>query len=281
MKIIIVIIVLFILCVAWFYSYSLREHLGKKNHPDRNLDRVVEHIEMLGLDYYVLEKVNYFDKSYPLFVVTRNPSNTTTNFSLCIFSGVHGDEPAGVEASLKFMSEITHESRYSNLYISIIPVVNPWGWIHNIRRNGDIKDVNRSFINEPTQESILLKKFLDQQSCSMVVDLHEDQFHKSFYLLSYGDKQLSKTQQVAKDIELTGVSLKNSAPNGVHHIDESEFNENSYPTLSLYARMNKTAYSYIIETPRELEMRRRVELHLNTLRKLIDNATNKALHPTL
>lgn len=263
---------LLILNFAWFYSNPLREHLDKKNYPARNLDRILKHIEMLGLDYHVLGQVNYFDKSYPLFVVTNSPSNTTANFNLCIFSGVHGDEPAGVEASLRFMSELTRESSYSNLNISIIPVVNPWGWVHNIRRNGDIKDVNRSFINKPTQESILLKKFLVQQSCSMVVDLHEDRFNKSFYLLSYGDKHLSNTEKVAKDIALTGVSLKSSAPNGVHHSNESEFNDSQYPTLSLYARMNKTTYSYIIETPRELEMKRRVELQLSALRKLIDNA---------
>lgn len=231
---------LFILDFAWFYSYSLREHLSKKNDPTRSLDRITAHIEMLGLDYAVLGKVNYFDTSYPLFVVTRKAANPAADFNLCLFSGMHGDEPAGVEASLSFMSELTRENSYSGLNIRILPVVNPWGWVHDIRRNGDIKDINRSLINEPTQESILLKQFLKQQPCSMVVDLHEDQFHKSFYLLSYGDKHLSDTEQVAKDITLTGVPLKPSAQNGVHHMTESEFNDSRYPTLSLYARMNKT-----------------------------------------
>ena len=50
--------------LAWIYSYSLREHVTKKNYPARNIDRITDYIETLDLKYDVIGRVNYYNKSY-------------------------------------------------------------------------------------------------------------------------------------------------------------------------------------------------------------------------
>ncbi|VVM06985.1 hypothetical protein MAMC_01381 [Methylacidimicrobium cyclopophantes] len=58
-------------------------------------------------------------------------------------AGIHGDEPAGVEALLSFFEkkpQWIHEFTFT-----VIPLLNPWGLRHNSRLNEEGLDLNRSF----------------------------------------------------------------------------------------------------------------------------------------
>ena len=60
--------------------------------------------------------------------------------------GVHGDEPAGVEAVLGFVEE-DMSPWLEQVEFTVVPWVNPVGYVRDTRDNGDGADINRSFEN--------------------------------------------------------------------------------------------------------------------------------------
>lgn len=58
-------------------------------------------------------------------------------------AGIHGDEPAGVEALLAFFEQNPHWIQ--EFTFTIVPLLNPWGLRHNSRLNEQGVDLNRSF----------------------------------------------------------------------------------------------------------------------------------------
>lgn len=65
---------------------------------------------------------------------------------LGIFAGLHGDEPAGPEALVIFLTELLRDpSRARGYELYIYPVTNPAGYEDNTRRNRAGKDLNREF----------------------------------------------------------------------------------------------------------------------------------------
>src|SRR5690606_22041501 len=65
---------------------------------------------------------------------------------LAIFAGIHGDEPAGVEALvdlLRFMEE--HPFLFRAYRIHIYPLCNPTGFEDGTRESRSGKDLNREF----------------------------------------------------------------------------------------------------------------------------------------
>lgn len=59
-----------------------------------------------------------------------------------ITGGVHGDEPAGVEAVLQFLEQSVADY-VRHFHFVVIPCVNPSGYEANTRDNGSGEDINR------------------------------------------------------------------------------------------------------------------------------------------
>lgn len=112
--------------------------------------------------------------SYP----TINPVairvvNSECNPYVFLSGGVHGDEPAGVEALLKFLEEAKQHTTFNFL---IIPCVNPVGYERNIREGSDFKDMNRNFYEgTPCHDNQVIMKFLAHAEYNYLfaMDLHE------------------------------------------------------------------------------------------------------------
>ena len=74
---------------------------------------------------------------------------------ILLTGGVHGDEPAGVEAVLRFLE--CHGEEYLDEFVfSVIPCVNPSGYELNTRANSRDQDINRSMSEEDVQEVVLV-----------------------------------------------------------------------------------------------------------------------------
>ena len=102
-----------------------------------------------------------------------------------VTGGVHGDEPAGVEAALRFL-----EAR-CNGYIDRFrflgaPCVNPAGYAANRRENGAGLDINRAFDGLGATEADALKGRLKERRFACAVDFHEDWETSGFYMYQVG-----------------------------------------------------------------------------------------------
>ena len=87
----------------------------------------VENLRSLDTSVRVLAEV----EGYPILGVTygAGPSLPTA----LVTGGTHGDEPAGVEAVLRFL-EREPGAWLGRLCIETIVCINPYGWVHDTRR---------------------------------------------------------------------------------------------------------------------------------------------------
>ncbi len=106
----------------------------------------------------------------PIYSLIIGELNRPTVF---LTGGMHGDEPAGIEAVLRFLErDLTFVLSHFRLFI--IPCINPTGYVANTRKNADKKDINRAFDKKETPESKAIKKAIEGHRFVFHLDMHED-----------------------------------------------------------------------------------------------------------
>jgi hypothetical protein len=105
-----------------------------------------------------------------------------------IFSGVHGDEPEGVFALVRFMQLLEEQPDLAaGFCLFIYPVCNPTGFEARTRNSLAGKDLNREFWRgSPQPEVRLLESELVAHSLQGVISLHTDNTSQGFYGFARG-----------------------------------------------------------------------------------------------
>lgn len=203
---------------------------------------------------------------YPIYQICLE-SSTNAPKNILITGGVHGDEPAGVQAVLQFLARDNTEllKRFSFV---VIPCVNPYGYVHDTRENRDGLDINRSFETEEVSEVAIVKKALGQTQFSLAIDFHEDYEAKGFYL--YEGK---------RDGQLIGPELANTVKS-IGPIDTEDSGEDTTAIahgvykvatewgtqgLAPYLLHFHSEHVIITETPTAWPLEQRAALHLGVL----------------
>lgn len=114
----------------------------------------------------------------PVYRLVRQSSSTRTR-RLLLTSGVHGDEPTGIEAVLRFCESTP--PTYPGFEFVVVPCVNPTGYVRGTRENGRGVDINRSFESDE-EEVRIIKKLLKGEHFDCHVDFHEDWEATGFYM---------------------------------------------------------------------------------------------------
>lgn len=101
---------------------------------------------------------------------------------LFVSSGIHGDEPAGPAALLRYLQEsdaLSHDIDWV-----LIPALNPAGLRLGTRENADGIDLNRDFLDQSTPEVAALVRWYSAQRTSPDAhfSLHEDWEASGFYM---------------------------------------------------------------------------------------------------
>lgn len=188
---------------------------------------------------------------------------------LCVFSGVHGNEPAAVEAALRFAESLVKDRKlYPGLNITIVPLVNPWGWARDLRRNSANQDISRTFVSTPSAEGEMVKALLRTERCTVLADLHGDSTKQPFHVITFDNADLSVAKSITREIAARGLPLRKGAPEAVFHRLDKDAINTARPGLSLYARRNGVPQVYNIQSPRDIEIEMRVGVHLLALDRL-------------
>ena len=100
-----------------------------------------------------------------------------------IFAGIHGDEPEGAHAAVRFLKFLEDYSDLAAGYcLSVYPVCNPTGFEDNTRHSRRGKDLNREFWRKSTEPEVeLLQAELASHSFDGIVSLHVDDTCNGFY----------------------------------------------------------------------------------------------------
>lgn len=105
-----------------------------------------------------------------------------------IFAGIHGDEPEGVHALIRFLSLLERKPELATGYcLFIYPVCNPTGFEDRTRLSRSGKDLNREFWRNSTEPEVrILEAELLDHSFHGIIALHTDDTSDGFYGFAHG-----------------------------------------------------------------------------------------------
>jgi hypothetical protein len=232
-----------------------------------------------------LGDVEYGGFQAPLWCVSFRMEEPIT-YRILVNAGIHGNEPAGVACILQLLEQLAkHPDQYRSIAIDIIPMVNPWGWVHDIRFNRDGTDINRDFSTFDSQEAGIMKKFLKGRQYDLMLDLHEDPAASGFYMYQYGIDDITVADGLIDTIKKMGYPIEENVSmvilktkNGI--IDAPVWGLwymrlTGQLTLSNYYRLNNSQQVYTIETPTALPMKDRLSMQLSAVEVLITANTSE------
>src|ERR1051326_4687516 len=121
------------------------------------------------------------------------PARNRSRKSIVLTAGIHGDEPAGVEAVLRFL-ERPLPGWAKGIRFLIFPCMNPYGFEHNTRNNYANLDINRQYRNSNLTEVVAQKRVMAGQRFDLHLAMHEDVDALGFYIyeLSRENHQIAK-----------------------------------------------------------------------------------------
>ena len=236
----------------------------------RNYTEITERLKRLDVPIALIGTIH----SYPIYQV-RLQSSADTPKHILVTGGMHGDEPAGVEAVLQFLKR-DNTTLLKNFSFLVIPCINPYGYVHNTRETlGDI-DINRAFETEDIAEVTIIKKALGENQFSLAIDFHEDYDATGFYL--YEGKRDEK--YIGPDLATAAKAIGPIDPEDPGE-DAPDLAEGVYKVATSWGTQGLTPYLLhfhsehviISETPTVWQLEQRVALHLT----ILDTALNTLL----
>ena len=218
--------------------------------------------------------IKYSNTKYPFqkIILGSHKSNR-----ILISAGIHGDEPAGVEAICTFLENKRFEDYLDKWEITILPCINPYGFEKNIRENHETRDLNRLFKDQdPPLEVKLAKSIFSPSYFNITIELHEDCDSYGYYLFQKSNKR-NGLQIGFKIIEaLKGVIPINSdeliddmpGDKGVIHRIKDIKQMDWWP-MAGYSLSMKTGHCFTLETPSKMAIATRVKAHLIALEQVL------------
>ena len=226
----------------------------------------VKATERTGIRLYTIDHIHNY-AFYRLLLGEPAPSKA----NILLSAGVHGDEPAGVEAILQFL-ERDLTDLLNRFHILVLPCVNPSGYANDTRENVKDEDINRAFKDE-IPDSMLIKEQLAGRRFDIFLDMHEDYDATGtyFYEGQRDEKWLAPSiAQQAKEIgTLDDDVSENDIPlaEGVLQVDPA-WAERGFTS---YVYEHHTDHAIITETSSNWPLPKRVEVHLLALDMILNH----------
>jgi len=282
---------------SWFTSLALILYGCASGHrvpftdtlpPQRNLSVYEQRLQtaVTSSRHLALEeigRVSYPGFQAPLWRIWFRPDGAV-KYKVLFNAGIHGNVPAGAECALRFVEAIARKpENYKDIAFEIIPLVNPWGWTHDIRFNQAGIDVNRDFATFNSQEAIIIKQALGADQYSMMFDLHEDPGAKGFYMYQYGLEDRQVGEQIVAAIQDMGYPVEQDVKmvllktqNGI--IDAPMWGLKYMQltgqlSIANYFRLHHSHYVYTVETPTSLPFEDRLVMQRTAVDMLVDYYT--------
>jgi len=217
----------------------------------------------------------------PTWVVSFTPEKAA-KYRVLLSGGIHGNEPAGVEIMVQMVEALAkNPQKYENTAFDIIPIVNPWGWSHDIRFNRDGRDVNRDFSNFKCQESTIIRDFVEGKRYNLIIDNHEDPDAAGFYMYQYGNPDTWLSRKLINTIRNMGYPIEQDVSMVILKTKDGLIDAPRWGILYMkltrqlsitnYFRLNNSDSVYTIETPTRLNWEDRIKIHKTALNMLLDS----------
>ncbi len=228
----------------------------------RDYNKVIDRLEKVEHPFTIIGTVH----TYPIYQFTLK-STVVDPKNILITGGMHGDEPAGVEAVLQFLERDATKLQ-EQFSLTVIPCINPYGYIHNTRENRDGVDINRSFETNDVLEATIVQEAIENMQFLFTIDFHEDYEAKGFYLYEGKHDEQYIGPEIVKKVRTIGpIDADDSGE------DTTEIVQGVYKVASKWGTQGLAPYLLhfhsehvlITETPTDWSLQQRANLHLGVL----------------
>jgi protein MpaA len=216
-------------------------------------------------------------EGYPWYIVERNQHLRAP--TILLTGGMHGEEPAGVEAVLQWL-ESPGALRWPVRWI-VFPCINPYGWERNQRRNRQRRDINRQFrMPAECPESALIVRILKGRTVDVSLEFHEDVDADGYYLYELrrqspfvGEKILRAVRRVMplQDGETIDGSQVTKLGLIRRAADPSALRQRRRWPMAFHLYDNGAGHILGSETPVRLPFEQRVQAHLTAMEVLMQS----------
>jgi hypothetical protein len=151
------------------------------------LDRMAARSVNLIAKRAVSSKAGDLTEELPRYVFV-GPKAGDEPIRVGVFAGIHGDEPEGGHALVRFLQRLEAKPELAAGYcLFIYPVCNPTGIEDGTRHSRSGKDLNREFWRNSSEPEVkLLEKELASHAFHGVISLHTDDTSHGFYGFASG-----------------------------------------------------------------------------------------------
>lgn len=227
--------------------------------------------------------------NFPIYSVrlsSRKKSNSR-NRRVCLSAGIHGDEPAGVEALLTLL-ECPEVYRPFLPYADFVvfPCINPYGYEHNTRTNAKGIDLNRTFDKKRAPKEVALtRSAAEKNRFDLFLDFHEDVDTDGFYLYELKRRKPYFGEVIIREVgKHCPINLREQiegmpASGGIIRPSVKkvlEIRKKDWPHAIYHIRKG-TPHTLTFETPITLPLKDRARIHLvafNTALQQLLNTTH-------
>ena len=197
-----------------------------------------------------------------------------------LIAGVNGNGAAGVQYTLDLVRELAALSEAAPLYdADILPLANPWGWVHGVGASPNGVDIEWDFANFTSHESRTIRRFLREKRYDLVIDLREDPEATGFYIWQYGMDSTAPSERIVGALRAKGYPIETDLrkvllkpTNGIiaapmWGLTLMKFVDQL--TLSGYLRQNASSVVYAVVTPSVLPLAERIAMQRIAVEALI------------
>lgn len=228
----------------------------------RDYSDLIRRLCQIDLPHRIIGSVN--DNPIYFFQIESQSSNPKL---MLITGGVHGDEPAGVEAAINFLARDNSEL-LTHFSFVVVPCINPDGYIHDTRENRENIDINRSFETDEVMEAAIVKDAIRDMQFTLTIDFHEDYEAKGFYLYEGIRNEQYLGPKIAKVVKSIGPIDPEDSGEETVAIAQGVYkvaSEWGLQGLAPYLLHKHSEHVIITETPTVWNLEQRVALHLGVL----------------
>lgn len=229
-------------------------------------------------------EVVYGEYRAPVWVVSFTPLDGL-KYKVLLTGGIHGDEPVGVEIMVQMIETLAENpQKYQNMYFDIVPIVNPWGWSHDIRFDRDGRDVNRDFASFTSQEAVIMKEFTAGKKYDLMVDHHEYIDGAGFFMYQLANPSQSASREVIKAVRDQGYPVEQDVTMIILKAEDGLIDAPMWTlkfvrlvkrlSMTNYFRLNNNDVVYLIETPTSLSWQGRLTMHKTALDILLNSLSS-------